>query len=142
MMICTEMRKSYRGGYDISKLPDIKEVRHYYRKGNDYYYTVLKDNQGRKLFVFFYDCFWFSGVLYMEKQLEFKDFKLLEEGVSTKDDVRKIDSGLDIEQSWGGMDTINDDSSLHMTKEGVVEILYDDTVIKKINFHDSSIIKK
>ena len=55
LMICTELRKSYRSGYDISKLPDIKEVRHYYRKGNDYYYTVLKDNQGRKLFVFFYD---------------------------------------------------------------------------------------
>ncbi len=142
MMICTELRRSSRDGNDITKLPHIKNMRHLYCKGEDWYYAVLKDNYGRKLFVFFDDFLWFDAILYMEKPLKFKDFKLLEEGVSTKDEVRKIDSGIDIEQSWGGMDTISNDSSLHMTKEGVVEILYNSGKIKKINFHYSSLIKK
>lgn len=145
-MICTELRRSSRSGNDIYKLPGLKEIRHIYCEGKDYYYAVLIDNCGRKLFVFFRevldDCFWFDSILFMEKQLKYEDFNLLVEGTSTKDDVRKIDSGLDIGQSWEGIDTVDGNTSLHMTQEGVVEILYQKSKIKKISFYTNLLMNE
>lgn len=151
-MICRELRLSSTAGDNaITKLPSIREIRHMDCDGKDYYYSIIMDDQGGKLFIFLdyikfrnteEEYYRFSDVLFTNKQLKFSDFNLLQEGVSTKNDVKEIDSNEGMSESWKGMDTVDEDVTIHMAQEGVVIIVYKKEKVKEVKYYDSALMKK
>lgn len=124
---------------DANKISPITQVRKCINTNN--IYSVYEKKQGR-FYVFFGDLYgntnspyYMIFYCYSEQPLIFSDFDALQIGVSTIEDVKKIDKATSKYLDDGRFmpqitvdDTLwNENYSVHMTREGVVIIGYKET---------------
>jgi hypothetical protein len=132
----------------INRIAPVKELRGIKSNdGYDGYYCIFEKQTGGRLYVFFRggELGMPYALLYAEKQLAFDDFSPLKKGMSTKEDVAKIDpsAASGILQVYGGFNGQSQpNKTFHMTEEGYVIIAYTKKgVVKKISMEQDGLIQ-